>query len=37
MDTTVEPRNEEAYELYLRSAALPMEPASNKQGLELLY
>ncbi len=36
MDTTVEPRNEEAYELYLRSAALPMEPASNKQGLELL-
>ncbi len=36
MDTAVEPRNEEAYALYLRSVALPMEPAFNKQALEML-
>ena len=35
-DTVVEPRNEEAYALYLRSVALPMEPAFNKQALEML-
>ena len=32
----MEPRNEEAYELYLRSVALPMVPAFNKQALEML-
>jgi tetratricopeptide (TPR) repeat protein len=36
MDTSVEPHNEEAYELYLRSAALPLVPAFNKQGLDML-
>ncbi len=36
MDTAVEPRNEEAYALYLRSAALPMEPAFNKQAGDML-
>jgi tetratricopeptide (TPR) repeat protein len=36
MDTAVEPHNEEAYQLYLRSAALPMEPAFNRQGLDML-
>ena len=35
-DTSVEPRNEEAYELYLRSAALPMGPTHNKQALDML-
>ncbi len=36
VDTSLEPRNEEAYELYLRSAGLPMVPAFNKQGLDML-
>ncbi len=36
VDTSVEPRNEEAYELYLRSAALPMVPAVNRQALDML-
>jgi DNA-binding winged helix-turn-helix (wHTH) protein/serine/threonine protein kinase/tetratricopeptide (TPR) repeat protein len=36
MDTSVEPRNEEAFELYLRSAALPQVPAHNRQALEML-
>jgi tetratricopeptide (TPR) repeat protein len=36
VDQAIEPRNEEAYALYLRSAALPMEPAVNKQGLDML-
>jgi DNA-binding winged helix-turn-helix (wHTH) protein/serine/threonine protein kinase len=36
VDTSVEPRNEEAYELYLRSAALPMVPANNKQARDML-
>ena len=31
-----QPRNEQAYELYLRSSALPMEPRVNKQGLDML-
>jgi TolB-like protein len=35
-DSTVEPRNEEAFELYLRSAALPMVPAYNKQAIDML-
>ena len=36
MDTSFEPRNEEAYELYLRSVALPGVPANNKQALDML-
>jgi TolB-like protein len=36
MDASFEPRNEEAYELYLRSVALPGVPANNKQALEML-
>jgi DNA-binding winged helix-turn-helix (wHTH) protein/serine/threonine protein kinase len=35
-DTVVEPRNEEAFELYLRSVALPLVPAFNEQGLQML-
>jgi DNA-binding winged helix-turn-helix (wHTH) protein/serine/threonine protein kinase len=35
-DTFREPRNEEAYELYLRSVALPLVPATNKQTLDVL-
>jgi TolB-like protein len=36
LDASFEPRNEEAYELYLRSVALPGVPANNKQGLQML-
>jgi tetratricopeptide (TPR) repeat protein len=35
-DALHEPRNEEAYELYLRSVALPGVPANNKPALEML-
>jgi hypothetical protein len=35
-ETELQPRNEQAYALYLRSSALPMEPAVNRQGLEML-
>lgn len=35
-DASIGPRNEEAYELYLRSVALPAVPANNKQALEML-
>jgi DNA-binding winged helix-turn-helix (wHTH) protein/serine/threonine protein kinase len=36
MDASFEPRNEEAYELYLRSVALPGVPANNKQAVDML-
>ena len=36
MDASFEPRNEEAYRLYLRSVALPGVPANNKQALDML-
>ena len=36
MDASFEPRSEEAYELYLRSVALPGVPANNKQALDML-
>lgn len=35
-DAYQEPRSEEAYELYLRSVALPLVPANNKQTLDML-
>ena len=36
MDTLAEPRDEEAFELYLRSAALPMVTSTNGQALDML-
>jgi serine/threonine protein kinase/DNA-binding winged helix-turn-helix (wHTH) protein len=35
-DASYEPRNEEAYELYLRSVALPGVPANTRAALEML-
>jgi serine/threonine protein kinase/tetratricopeptide (TPR) repeat protein len=35
-DTVVRPKNEEAYALYLRSAAVPNDPAPNKQAIDML-
>ena len=35
-DTVVRPKNEEAYDLYLRSAAVPNDPAPNKQAIDML-
>jgi serine/threonine protein kinase len=36
MDTVAEPRNEEAFELYLRSVALPMVTSTSSQALDML-
>jgi TolB-like protein/Tfp pilus assembly protein PilF len=35
-DTAVRPTNEEAYDLYLRSVAVPNDPAPNKQAIGML-
>ena len=35
-DTVVRPKNEEAYDLYLRSVAVPNDPAPNKQAIDML-
>jgi eukaryotic-like serine/threonine-protein kinase len=35
-DTAVRPKNEEAYDLYLRSVAVPNDPAPNKQAIDML-
>jgi DNA-binding winged helix-turn-helix (wHTH) protein/TolB-like protein len=35
-DKTPEPRNDEAYELYLRSSVLPYDPAPNPQAMAML-
>ena len=35
-DATPEPRNEEAYELYLRSSVLPYDPGPNPQAVAML-
>jgi eukaryotic-like serine/threonine-protein kinase len=35
-ETSTHPKNEEAYDLYLRSLALPRDPASNKEAVRML-
>jgi TolB-like protein len=35
-DTSTRPKNEEAYDLYLRSLALPHDPGPNKEGIAML-
>ena len=35
-ETSTRPRNEEAYDLYLRSIALPHDPAPNKEAIAML-
>jgi eukaryotic-like serine/threonine-protein kinase len=35
-ETSTRPKNEEAYDLYLRSVALPHDPAPNKEGIAVL-
>jgi len=35
-EAAARPKNEEAYDLYLRSAAVPNDPAPNKQGISML-
>jgi eukaryotic-like serine/threonine-protein kinase len=35
-ETSTHPDNEEAYDLYLRSLALPHDPAPNKEGIAML-
>jgi eukaryotic-like serine/threonine-protein kinase len=35
-DTSTRPKNEEAYDLYLRSIALPHDPAPNKDAIAML-
>jgi serine/threonine protein kinase len=35
-DTAARPKNEEAYDLYLRSAAVPRDPAPNKHAIDML-
>jgi TolB-like protein/Tfp pilus assembly protein PilF len=35
-DTAVRPKNEQGYDLYLRSAAVPNDPAPNKQAIDML-
>ena len=35
-ETSTRPKNEEAYDLYLRSLALPHDPAPNKEGIAML-
>jgi eukaryotic-like serine/threonine-protein kinase len=35
-ETTTRPNNEEAYDLYLRSLALPHDPAPNKEAIPML-
>ena len=35
-ETSTRPNNEEAYDLYLRSLALPHDPAPNKEGIAML-
>jgi len=36
VDTATRPKNQEAYDLYLRSAAAPHDPAPNKQAIAML-
>jgi serine/threonine protein kinase/Tfp pilus assembly protein PilF len=36
IDTSTRPKNPEAYELYLRSVAVPHDPAPNKQAIAML-
>lgn len=35
-DVGSQPKNEEAYDLYLRSIAVPLEPIANKDGIKML-
>ncbi len=35
-ETSTRPKNEEAYDLYLRSLALPHDPGPNKEGISML-
>ncbi|HXY09833.1 MAG TPA: protein kinase [Terriglobales bacterium] len=35
-ETSTHPKNEEAYDLYLRSLALPRDPGPNKEAIEML-
>jgi DNA-binding winged helix-turn-helix (wHTH) protein/serine/threonine protein kinase len=35
-DAALQPRNEQAYELYLKSSALPLDPAPNPEGIAML-
>ena len=35
-ETSTRPKNEEAYDLYLRSLALPHDPSPNKEGIAIL-
>ncbi len=35
-DTATHPKNEEAYDLYLRSLAMPRDPAPNKEAIAML-
>jgi eukaryotic-like serine/threonine-protein kinase len=35
-ETSTHPNNEEAYDLYLRSLAIPHDPAPNKEGIAML-
>jgi serine/threonine protein kinase/tetratricopeptide (TPR) repeat protein len=35
-ETSTRPKNEEAYDLYLRSLALPHDPTPNKEGIAML-
>jgi eukaryotic-like serine/threonine-protein kinase len=35
-ETSTHPKNEEAYDLYLRSIALPHDPGPNKEGIAIL-
>jgi tetratricopeptide (TPR) repeat protein len=36
VDTGTQPKNQEAYDLYLRSVAVPHGPGANKQAIEML-